>query len=207
MTAELGLSGRARDQRLRSRVVVGFARPASMRLEAVVAGQVVLILAAPGDNAVLYMPRQNQVVRNQRPEVILAELTGVNLAPPDLQAILTGCVVPDAKAAGGQIHPNGWASIDVGSGTLFLQRVNGRWQLRAARRAGWRFDYPEWQGSFPGTVRLLSDAGAGVDLSATIAQLETNVVLEPAAFAVNVPPDADPLTLDELRQSGPLRGQ
>jgi hypothetical protein len=45
-----------------------------------------------------------------------------------------------------------------------------------------------------------------VDLTATISQLETNVDLDAAAFTVNVPAGAAPLTLDELRQAGPLRG-
>jgi len=206
MTAELGLSGRAGDQRLRGRVVAGFQRPYSMRLEAVAAGQVIFILAAPGENAVLYLPGERRVLRNQRPEAILAALTGVDFAPADLRAILTGCVLPDGRAIGGRLYSNGWASIDLEAlATLYLQRTDGAWQLRAARRNGWRIDYPAWNGPFPASVRLLSDAPeAPVDLIATIAQLETNVDLTDA-FTVDVPPDADPITLDELRRSGPFR--
>jgi hypothetical protein len=44
-------------------------------------------------------------------------------------------------------------------------------------------------------------------LTTGISQLEANVDLDAAAFRVDVPPDAKPLTLDELRQSGPLRVQ
>jgi outer membrane lipoprotein-sorting protein len=43
-----------------------------------------------------------------------------------------------------------------------------------------------------------------VDLTAALSQIETNKDLEDAAFTVNVPPGADPITLDELRDSGPL---
>ena len=43
-----------------------------------------------------------------------------------------------------------------------------------------------------------------VDLTATLSQIETNKNLESAAFTVNVPPGAEPITLDELRDSGPL---
>ena len=43
-----------------------------------------------------------------------------------------------------------------------------------------------------------------VDLTATLSQIETNKDLEDAAFTVNVPPGAEPITLDELRDSGPL---
>lgn len=207
MTAELGLSGRAGEQRLRGRVVAGFERPSSMRLEAVAAGQVVFILAARDAMATLYLPRDVSVLRNERPEAVLGALTGVNLAPADLQAILTGCVFPSARAVNGRLHGNGWASIELQEGTLYLQRAGAQWQLRVARRNGWRFDYPEWQGQFPQTVRLLSNGeDASVDLTATIAQLETNLDLDAAAFTVNVPADARTLTLDELRDSGPLRG-
>ena len=216
MTAELGLTGRAGDQRLRARVIAGFERPSAMRLEAVAAGQVMFILAVPNQNATLLLPRDNQVLRNQRPEDILAALTGVNLGPADLQAILTGCVLPNARATGGRLYARDWASIELGSpavlsakagSTIFLQRQQGGWRLRAARRSGWRIDYPEWQGQFPASVRLLSEMQpTPVDLTATISQLDTNVDLGAEAFAVNIPPGASPVTLDELRRSGPLRG-
>jgi hypothetical protein len=217
ITAELGLSGRAGDERLRGRVHAGFARPSAMRLEAVAAGQVGFILAAPNENAVLYLPREDRVLRKERPEAILAALTGVDLAPSDLQAILTGCVLANGRATSGRRYPNGWVSLELsgpadstsgGSATLYAQPVDGRWQVRAARRAGWRIDYPAWQGTFPTTVRLLSDnQKIAVDVTATISQLETNLDLEPSTFTVNVPPDALPITLDELRSSGPLRGK
>ena len=209
LTAELGLSGRAGEQRLRGRVVAGFRRPAAMRLEAVAAGQVVFILAAPDENATLYLPREDRVLRDERPEALLGALTGVNLAPADLQAILTGCVLTNGRAVSGRVYPRNWASIDLdGQATMYLQRSGTVWGLRAARRSGWRIDYTAWQGAFPAAVRLLSDSPtARVDLTATIAQLETNVDLEAAAFAVNVPPDAFPLTLEELRRSGPLQGR
>lgn len=187
-----------------------------MRLEAVAAGQVIFILAAPDENAVLYLPRENRVLRKERPDAILAALTGVDLAPSDLHAILTGCVVPSGRAISGTRHRNGWVSIEVSgpaesakgeSATIYAQPVDGGWQVKVARRAGWRIDYPAWAGRFPATVRLLSDRqNVPVEVTATISQLEMNVDLEPEAFRVNVPPDAQPLTLEELRDSGPLRG-
>jgi hypothetical protein len=218
MTAEVGLSGRAGEQRLRGiNVVAGFVRPSAMRLEAVVAGQLIFILAAPDENGVLFLTRESEVLRKARPESILEALIGVNLAPADLLAILSGCVVPNGSATNGQRYANGWASIEVtaradsskaGAATLYLQRVGDQWQLRVARRSGWRIDYPAWQGQFPASVRLLSDMQpVSVDLTATISQLETNIDLEAAELAaVKVPPGATELTLDELRRAGPLRG-
>jgi len=46
-----------------------------------------------------------------------------------------------------------------------------------------------------------------VDLTTGISDVEANVPLDPSAFRVEVPPNAESLTLDELRQSGPLRAQ
>jgi hypothetical protein len=210
MTAELALAGRAGGRSLRGRAIAGFEPPASMRLEGVAPfGPPAFILAARGGAATLLLPRDNRVLRNTPPEEILGALTGVALAPADLQAILIGCVVPQPTATAGRLHQNGWASIDLGGGaTLFLEMADGAWQPRAARRPGWQIEYPAWQAGFPRTVRLRSlDAVIDVDLTATVSQLETNVPLDPSAFAVTFPASAMELTLDELRKAGPLRAQ
>jgi hypothetical protein len=207
LTAEMALSGRAGRQKLRGRVVAGFARPASMRLEGVAPfGPPAFILVARGENATLLLPRDARVLRGAKPEDILGALAGVTLGPADLQAILTGCVVPAPQATDGRRHTNGWSSIDlVGGATLFLQPANGGWILRAARRAGWQIEYPAWNGNFPQTVRLQADQPAlMVDLTVSLSQIETNKDLEDAAFTVNVSRDADPITLDELKDAGPL---
>jgi len=215
LTAELALSGRAGRQKLRGRVIAGFARPASMRLEGVAPfGPPAFILASHDGNAVLLLPRDTpHVLRGAKPEDILGALTGVSLGPADLQAILTGCVMPTPRATAGRLHTNGWASIDLtGGATLYLQPVGvGRglsappWVIRAAKRAGWEIEYPAWANGFPQSVRLQSDqADAMVDLTAGLSQIETNKDLEDAAFTVDVPAGAEPITLDELRENGPL---
>ena len=206
LTAELGLRGRAGSRRLSGRLVAGFERPASMRLEAVAPfGPPGFILATRGDSAILLLPRDERVVRDQSAEAILGALTGVTVAPADLHAILTGCVVPVPKPAGGRLHSNGWASIDLESGaTVFLRRM-GTWQVVAARRNGWEVDYPVWQGAFPQTIRLRSASEpADVDMTATLSQIEVNVDVDPKAFTVDVPPNVTPLSLEELREAGPL---
>jgi hypothetical protein len=208
LTAEMALSGRAGRQRLRGRVLAGFARPASMRLEGVAPfGPPAFILVARGENATLLLPRDERVLRGAKPEDILGALAGVALGPADLQAILTGCVVPALQPTEGRRHANGWASIDLSGGaTIFLQpAAAGMWTLRGARRAGWQIEYPAWSGGFPQTVRLQSDQPAlMVDLTVSLSQIETNKDLDDVAFTVNVPRDAEPITLDELRESGPL---
>jgi hypothetical protein len=207
LTSELALSGRAGRQKLRGRVVAGFARSASMRLEGVAPfGPPAFILTARAGTAVLLLPRDSRVLRGARAEDILGALTGVTLGPADLLAILTGCVVPAPQPTGGRLHGNGWASIDLmGGAMLYLQKRGNAWQLRAARRAGWQIEYPMWSGAFPRSVRLQSDDPAlMVDLTTALSQVETNVDLDEQAFTVTVPNDAEAITLDELRQNGPL---
>ncbi len=203
LTTEIGMSGRAGRQKLRGRVVAGFARPASMRLEGVAPfGPPAFIVVARGENATLLLPRDEpRVLRGAKPEDILGALTGVALGPADLLAILTGCVVPMGEATAGRLHANGWASIELSGGaSIYLQRAQNTWVVRAAKRAGWQIEYPSWSGNFPQTVRLQStQANANVDLTASLSQIETNKDLDDAAFNVTVPPGAEAITLDDLR--------
>jgi hypothetical protein len=216
LTAELGLSGRVGDERLRGRVVAGFERPSSMHLEGVAPfGQPVFILAARNGTATLLLPGDKRILRGSAPEAILEALVGVTLAPADLLAVFTGCVVPTPRAIAGRIHHGGLASIDVESGdqqggprsaTLYLQRAGRAWQLRAARRDKWQIEYVQGSGTFPESVRLVSPEQR-VNLGASLSQVETNVDIDAAAFAVEERKDLTPLTIEELRDAGPLRGQ
>jgi hypothetical protein len=208
LTAELGLSGRAGGRALRGRAIVGFERPASIRLEGVAPfGPPAFILAGSGANATLLLPRDNRVLPDARADEILGALTGVSLSPADLIAVLTGCVAAMPSATAGRLHQNGWASVDLsGDATVFLERTTRGWQPRAARRPGWQIEYPMWRGDFPETVRLRSlDPTLEVDLSATVSQLESNITIDAAAFKVDVPESVLSMTLDELRDAGPLR--
>ena len=209
MTAELALAGRAGAERLRGRVHAGFARPDSMRLEGVAPfGPPAFILAAHEKTATLVLPRENSVLRGQRADEILGALVGVTLAPADVLAIVTGCVVPSPMPSSGRLHQKGWASISLmGGAELYLRRTE-KWEIRAARRNGWQLEYAQWSGQFPSTVRLLShDQSVNVDLTATITQVQSNTDLDAAAFTVDVPRDAESITLEQLRNAGPLRGQ
>jgi hypothetical protein len=207
LTAELALSGHAGDQKVRGRALAGFQAPDAMRLEGLAPfGAPAFILVASGREATLLLPRDDRVLRDAAADEILGALTGVALAPADLQAILTGCVVPAPKAISGAQHGPDWRSIELQDGAkLYLRRAGDTWQPRAAERGGWRIEYGAWQTGFPRTVRLVSSSPA-VDMGARIDQLETNVAVDPAAFTVRVPSDARPITLSELRDAGPLRG-
>jgi hypothetical protein len=68
--------------------------------------------------------------------------------------------------------------------------------------------YSGFAAGFPGVVTIRQE-GAGGGSAATaltfqVSQLEANVPFDARAFDVVVPSDAEPLTLEELRRSGPL---
>jgi hypothetical protein len=217
MRGELGLSGRAGNEGVRGRVHVGFERPAAMRLEGVGPfGPPFFILAGRGDSATLVLQREERIIRGAPPEAILEALTGVSLGPADLLAAFTGCVLPAPRPIAGRVHSGDRASIDIESGdpgparraTLFVKRSGSRWQLYAARRDGWQIEYVFGSGMFPQSVRLVSlSPDVPVNLAAALTGIETNVDIDPAAFTVQEQKNLEPLTLEELRQAGPLRGQ
>ena len=178
-------------------------------------GGPVFNLWASGGSASLLLTREDRIVRNAPPEAILGALTGVALAPADLLAVFTGCVLPGARATAGRLHPGGLASIDIEStdpgtqrrtATVYLRRNGSQWQLRAAKRDGWQIEYVPGTGSFPQSVRLIStNPDVVVGITAALSQIETNENLDPKAFIVDEPKNVMPMTIDELRQAGPLR--
>lgn len=207
LTAELALAGRAGSQRISGRALVGFESPDSMRLEGLAPiGQPAFILAARRGTAILWLPRDERVLRDASADEILGALTGVALAPADLLAILTGCVTPSPTVTGG-FEQGGWLVLELeGGAALYLRRAGDALQLRAARRDNWQIEYADWEGDFPRTVRLVSRGTPPVDMTARLSQVEANIDLDQKAFTVDVPDDAAPITLDELRDAGPLRG-
>jgi hypothetical protein len=67
--------------------------------------------------------------------------------------------------------------------------------------------YAAFASGFPAAVTIRQEADSGAAetaLTFQVSQLETNVPIDPRAFDLIIPPDTQPLTLDELRQTGPL---
>jgi hypothetical protein len=207
MTAELRLSGRAGDEKLRGTLLTGLAAPASVRFEAVAPfGQPVFILAGRDNRATLLLPREDRVLADAPVADLLERLTGLALTARDLRLILSGCLVERAAPADPRAWPSGWQAVTVGQGiTAYLRRVNGVPAIVAADHGSWRVDYADHQGGWPRRVRIRSQ-DATIDLTAAVGQLEINTEIVDRAFAVEVPPDATPMTLDHLRSVAPLRG-
>lgn len=207
LTAEISVSGRVGPQKLRGRILAGFERPASLRLEGVAPfGPPAFILTASSAGATLLLPRDPAVLTGEPAEAILGALVGLELTPVQLQSILAGCGAPWAEPAGGRSFTGGWARVDLGAGAAaYLKSEAGRWRILAAMTPPLRVEYGGWQGGRPGAIHLLLEEGrAPADLHLRVSQVEVNVALDPTAFNVRVPPGAVRITLEELRQAGPL---
>ena len=215
MTVRLGVSGRAGTTRLRGRIDAGLAAPAQIRLEGFpplnFGAKPFFIMVARGHEATLLLPRDARVLRGSPPAAIVEALAGVPLGPAELRGVLTGCGLISSEASAGRLYPNGWAAIDVAGGTtVFLRQIEGQWRVAAARRAALTIHYADFTSGRAATVRVWTgpaDGSAGAaDLTLKMSDVELNVPLESAVFDLDVPRDAIPLTLDELRRAGPLGG-
>ena len=217
LTAEIAVRGQAGRSRVRGRVLAGFERGGALRLEAPAPfGAPIFILVSRANRATLWLPRDRRVLRGAPVEDVLEAITGLPRSSDDVLALLAGCLSSDVTPAGsGQSGPGGWMAMDLAGGIrAFLARDGAVWRIEAGHRdagtggAAWSVSYAEFSSGFPGSVTIRQDPpGGGPSASALtfrISQLETNVPVDGRAFDVAIPADAQPLTLEELRQSGPL---
>lgn len=199
-TTEIRLSGKAGAARVRARLLAGFAEPASVRLEALAPfGGPALVLASDGATTTVLFPREKQVLREAPVATVLDALTGLDLDAADLRRMIFGCLTPPAGR--GRAYSTGWQAVEEGDTRLFLRGG----ALVAADYRGWQIDYALPQGGIARQVRVrrVTTAGA-IDLTAALGDVATNVELDPRAFAVDVPADATPISLDDLRRASPL---
>ena len=213
---ELALSGRAFDQRVRGRVLTGLEAGGQVRLEAPAPfGAPFFILAGRAEKATLILPRERRVLQNTSVAAVLERLTGLALGADDLRLIVSGCLVDRAVPSEGRQWPGGWQAVTIGPERVaYIRTAQGRPVLVAADYGRWHIDYSQHASGFPRVVRVrsaeaLASASAKatadrVDITARVEQLEVNTSINPRAWDVDVPSDADPMTLDELRSIAPL---
>jgi len=202
ITAELALSGKAGSTKLRGRINAGFAAPADMVLEGLAPfGKPAFLLAARGEEATLVLPRDERVLKGEKPAAIVEALAGVALAPSELRSAVAGCGLGSASPTGGRRYGEDSAAADSASGTVYLRRVDGRWRVAGVVRDGLTVQYADFKAGRAATVFVRT---AVSDLSLRLSQVEINTPLDPRAFELDVPKNAAPLTIEELRRAGPL---
>lgn len=209
ISAELAVRGTVAGQRLRGRLLVGIAPGNAMYLEAPAPfGAPLFVLGATADDATLLLPRDRRVLEHGEPSDVMRAIAGVPLDASELRATLTGCAArpPDSSSVRG--IGDTWRIVS-GEPTLYLQRTRAGepWRLVSVVREGdegWRTDYSAFDGALPRRVRLLSTGRRGFDLRLDVSQVDTEASLDPQSFRVSIPSGTLPVTLDELRQSGPF---
>jgi hypothetical protein len=212
LAAVLEISGRAAGQRFpRASIDAGFEAPDKAMLELPAPGRPFFTFAASGGTSTLILPRENRVLQNAPPEDALEALTGIRLGPAELRAIVSGCGFGVIDPAGGRSFDARRAAVDgrhTGSDvTAYLERAADGWQLVAMSRCALEVRYSAFASGRPSAIRLrsaTSDTRGRTDLTIRPSQVDINQPIQPQAFAPELPRDAKPLTLDELRKAGPL---
>jgi hypothetical protein len=203
LSAELRLSGHAGTTKIGgTRILAGLTTDGNVFLEVPAPfGRPVFVIAGNAERATL-LSRDNHVL-TARADDILDAFVGLRLGPSTLVPILAGCGTLD-EPSGDPIRFTDILSFGTAGKRIFVSSgVVPR--VVAAETAGWLIDYPG-DAIPPNTIRIRSVPGRepAIDLTVGVSQLELNARLPPAAFTLVVPPGAQPLTLADLRASGPL---
>jgi len=232
LTTEIRLSGRAGGERLRGTLHAGFAAPAALRFEAVAPfGPPVFILAGRNNRATLLFPRDNRVLPDVALADVLDRLTALALNADDVRLVLTGCLAEKPAPSDGRSWNGGWLAVSLAPNiTAYLRERNGAVVVAAADYGPWLVDYTDHLNGWPRTVRIrnnpsvssvssvasgssVSSVASGssvssvaVDARARLDQLEVNTPIDDRAFIVEIPPNAERVTLNDLRVIAPLRG-
>jgi outer membrane biogenesis lipoprotein LolB len=206
LTAELTLSGRAGDERVRGRVHAGFETGGALRLEGLAPfGPPVFTLAGRREQATL-LTRDRRVLPATRVSLVLERLTGLALGADDLRLLLSGCLIDGAQPSQGKRWPGGWRAVTLATDRVaYLREAQGAAVVVAADYGPWTVDYREHVNGWPRAVRVRRTGAASIDVTARIGQLEVNVPIADRAFAIDVPADAVPMTLDDLGAAAPLK--
>lgn len=210
LTAEVAVSGRVNRQRIRARLQVGLAQPASAYIEAPAPfGAPIFVFAAQNDDATLLLPRDRRALEHGRPADVLEAIAGVPLAPAALRAALTGCLA-DGDARTNANQPDARWRVFPGDDEVYLHRDRDAdpWRLvvvvHRGQGAAWRAEYRNFVSNMPRSIHLTSTPADRFDLQLTLSDIEINVAIQPETFRVQIPAGTTPLSIDELRSAGPL---
>jgi outer membrane biogenesis lipoprotein LolB len=204
---ELSLSGRAGGERVRGRLLFGLQEGGAIRLEAPAPfGAPVFILAGIKERATLLLPREHRVLKDTGVSDVLGRITGLALGADDLRWIISGCLVEKATPSDGRQWGSDWKAITIGPQVVaYLRMQNGRPVLTAADYGAWHVDYAAHTANgVARSVRVRRASDNAIDITARIDQFTTGGPIDPRAWVVEIPSDADPMTLDELRSIAPL---
>lgn len=205
----LGLTGKLGPRRipgLASAVLyVVVTRAGDVGLEAQVSSQRLFRLGGTAERATLLLPADGRVVIDRADEIVDA-LIGVRLGPERLFRILGGCAsVGDEVGVGERMGAA--LRVRTPDAMIFLSQVADEWRPVAMDFDDLLVDYLAWADGLPRRVLLRSRGGpdAAVALTLAVRSTDLDAPARPSAFVVNVPEGTLPMSIDDLRSSGPLK--
>jgi len=208
LTAEAGVSGKVGGERVRGRMTIGVAAPASARIEAVAPfGAPIFIFTAVDNDATLLLTRENRVLEHGPSDRVLEAVAGVPMDAASLRLALAGCASANADGSRARQVGGDWRVIPDGAADFFLHRESGQWRPIATEHHGaieWRAEYGAFQANgLPQSIRFVSADRSRFDLRLELSQVETNTTLGPEVFLVQIPASAGRITIDELLHARP----
>ncbi|HVW05436.1 MAG TPA: hypothetical protein VHB78_10550 [Vicinamibacterales bacterium] len=203
---QLQLSGRVSDQPMGSLTVgVVATRAGEIGLEARASGSSAFVLGGRADRATLWLASSRRVVVD-RADAIVDALVGLPWDPERLMAVLSGCVTFAGRATDAREYDGGITALRFSGGDdVYVETIAGRSSVRAAVVDGVVIDYRRAESGWPQQIALRSEPGRSpsVSLSMRIDVAVPDPAANPDQFAVAIPPGASPMSIDELRASGP----
>jgi hypothetical protein len=204
--ASLRVSGRIGGERLPTTINIATgATPTGIRLEGRAANRNIFQLAGTADEATLYLDDGHRSATG-RPEDLTEALMGVKLGPGRWLALLTGCVASPPDFISGARYGADLAVTTPG-GRVFLALENRAWRSVHGTFDGLVVTYGRFSSTLPGEWSLKSEPGRdpAMDLSVSVDDMTAGDPIASSVFALALPDHVTAMTLDELRQSGPLR--
>jgi outer membrane lipoprotein-sorting protein len=209
LTTSMAMSGKAGTRKLRGRIDAGFESPARARLEGLAPfGKPIFVFVADGARGTLVFQRDDRVLRDAPPDQIVEALAGVRLGPDALRTAIAGCGLTAGEPSGGRTFGTGWTAVTVADGILYLRPNAGGWEVAASTSGPVTVTYADYASGRPSTIRLRAESQgrSSADLTLRLSDVEINTQLDRRAFEVELPARPVPLTLEELRRTGPLGG-
>lgn len=205
----LRVSGRISGDRIPTTItVLTGATPTGLRLEAEAAGRKIFTMAGTADAATLYLEDGHRFAKGT-PEELTGALIGVRLGPARWLALITGCVATPPDFVSGVRYGKDLA-VTTASARLFVSMLDGGWHVHHALFDQLVVTYDHFTSAvsaFPADWRIASETGRdpSVTLSIGAADVTVGKAFDAKVFTFSPPPGATPMTIDELRESGPLR--
>jgi hypothetical protein len=205
ITAIMRLRGRLGDRRVPSVTLRGAATiDGHVRLMLSAAGSTRFVVSGRAGTATVYLHDDNRTLTAPAEDIVEA-LIGMRISPVRLLRVLTGCITMDPTFRGAE-RLGDLMRVRTADAQLVLVSADGRWRTIWGRFDELNVEYRAYENGAPMQVLLGTDQthDPRVQLQLTIDERTVDDPLAPEAFDYRPPPGAEPMTLEELRQTGPL---